>query len=497
MSVPHAEAVDVSPTGVPHQPSPRGSDAPGVRGWKTDAALFAVCLFVYAYFFQGMGANQNAHFAAVRALIERGTFDITPYRLHNLDPFMTWDVSYVGTRTYSNKPPGLPLLAAPVYAVLAAGERAAGWNLSDHAVQHLNLYLLTIWASAVPAAGLAVAMRRHWLRVTRDPRTSLLLALGFAFGTLAFPYAGIMMNHDLVAACLFGAWVLLTRERPTLASDAAAGGLLGLGLVTDYLVGPVIPVLLLPLIRRRRWRGLTVVAAASAWGLVALLWYHHAHFGTATHTAYTDQQTFFSERRLFLNVFDWPELARLWWISFHPYRGLFYGCPVLLLSVLGLVLAPQRLEILRRNVVPLIVVVYFLLFNLCFNGWTGGWATGPRYMIAAIPFLYVLAAAEGLRRAPAIAVLLIALSVFNMLVTAGVRVQYPGFHSGSIPLEDPIGESFRRLTMGEVAKTPLSFNLGQLVGLPGPWSLAPAVLAVIGAFAVSWRLGRSPRPARP
>ena len=38
---------------------------------------FAATLFANIYDCQVEGVNQNAHFAAVRSLVERGTFDIT------------------------------------------------------------------------------------------------------------------------------------------------------------------------------------------------------------------------------------------------------------------------------------------------------------------------------------------------------------------------------------------------------------------------------------
>ena len=40
--------------------------------------LFCAFCFLYAYFFQGGGWNQNSQFDAVRSLVERHTLEITP-----------------------------------------------------------------------------------------------------------------------------------------------------------------------------------------------------------------------------------------------------------------------------------------------------------------------------------------------------------------------------------------------------------------------------------
>src|SRR6476646_10278632 len=116
------------------------------------AVLFVCSLLVYVYFFQGYGFNQNAHFATLRALVERRTWEITSYVADPYADGFTGDVSFVGGRTYSSKPPGLALLAAPVYAAAYHVERAAGRDPTSPAVARFNLYLLTIWAAGVPAA---------------------------------------------------------------------------------------------------------------------------------------------------------------------------------------------------------------------------------------------------------------------------------------------------------------------------------------------------------
>ncbi|MGB7160079.1 MAG: hypothetical protein WBD40_18575 [Tepidisphaeraceae bacterium] len=152
-------------------------------------ALWAIglaCLFVYAYFYQGPGYNQHAHFATARAIVEHGTFEITPYKES------TGDVSYVGGRIYSSKAPGLALLAAPVYFMLYHVERWAGLDVNVLPVWTFNIYVLTVWTTALPTVGLVLAVYVYLRREGLDVRRGLLLAGSLAFGTLLFPYAGSM-----------------------------------------------------------------------------------------------------------------------------------------------------------------------------------------------------------------------------------------------------------------------------------------------------------------
>ena len=88
--------------------------------YRAAALLFSACLLTFAYFFQGTGWGQLANFNTTRAIVERRTFDITPYVNG------PGDFSHVGDRVYSNKPPGLPLVGAIVYAPLLAVERSLG-----------------------------------------------------------------------------------------------------------------------------------------------------------------------------------------------------------------------------------------------------------------------------------------------------------------------------------------------------------------------------------
>ena len=461
-------------------------------------------LFVVAYgwFFQGGGWNQNSRFDVVRALVESRTLEITALADN------TGDVARAGAAVYSNKPPGLSILAAPLYAGALLVERALGLSPDAPYVQTANAHLVTWAVAGVPGAALVALVFLYLVGVTGDHRRALLMAAAFGAGSLVLPYAGVLMNHLMVAAGLFGAWLALETERPSKATLAAGGVALGLAVFTEYLVGPLV-LLYAALWWRRRdrlgaaaplfWAG--PVAAA-----VAVLALNTVMFGSPLRLSYQGQDPLFQSSGLFLGVFGVPDPRRLWWLSFHPYRGLFWCTPMFLLPLLG----PGKVHGPRRVAFCLAVAAYFVLFNLAFNGWTGGWGIGPRYIIPALPFVFVLAA-EPWRRHPVVRTLTVGLSVAFMTAATATLVMVPGPNDGPPPPgRDPVLETLALAAAGDVSmsegavferfpgpsKDPRvddrwdSYNVGELLGLRGLWSVLPvALLVAVGVGVLGGRAG--------
>ena len=73
--------------------------------------ILAVTFVSYAYFYEGGGWNQNSRFDLVRAIVEQGTLRIDAYHEN------TQDKSFYQGHYYSDKAPGLVLLALPAAAI--------------------------------------------------------------------------------------------------------------------------------------------------------------------------------------------------------------------------------------------------------------------------------------------------------------------------------------------------------------------------------------------
>src|SRR5919106_2551461 len=81
---------------------------------RPEIPLFALVFGAYAYFYQAGGWNQNSRFDLTRAIVEGHTVAIDAFH-HN-----TGDKAQRGSHWYSDKAPGLSLLAVPAYALVYA-----------------------------------------------------------------------------------------------------------------------------------------------------------------------------------------------------------------------------------------------------------------------------------------------------------------------------------------------------------------------------------------
>src|SRR5688572_2486256 len=197
---------------------------------RPEAALFAMALGTYAYFFQGGGWNQNSRFNLVRSIVEQHTIVVDDY-VHN-----TGDLAQRDGHYYCDKAPGVSILAVPVYAAVhpfAGGQRPRGRLVNAGA------YLATVWAVGLPSALATVMVYRLAQVVGASLAPAAAIALAYAFGTLALPYSTLFYGHQLAAAVLVIAFGQLARARheaiPMTAPRLfAVGLLLGVGVTVEY-----------------------------------------------------------------------------------------------------------------------------------------------------------------------------------------------------------------------------------------------------------------------
>src|SRR5438552_18731229 len=117
------------------------------RHVKRRALLIFVVTFVsYAYFYEGGGWNQNSRFDLVRAIVEQGTLRIDAYHEN------TQDKSFYQGHYYSDKAPGLVLLALPAAAIARPLLRATGIDPMSLPGLVAISYLATVFAVALPRA---------------------------------------------------------------------------------------------------------------------------------------------------------------------------------------------------------------------------------------------------------------------------------------------------------------------------------------------------------
>jgi hypothetical protein len=324
----------------------------------------------------------------------------------------------------------------------------------------------------------------------------------------------MLFLHLPSAALMLAGWLLLfMRDEPRPLPAGIAFGLAGL---TNYLCIPAALIAAVMLGSRKRFRALGAFVAGGAPFAIALAAYHRAAFGALAQTPLATENPAFRKPGLLLGILGKPSLDALQGITFSSYRGLFFLAPVLFLALIGLARG-KRIGIAA-------VAAFFIAFNICFNGWHGGYAIGPRYILPVIPLLG-LALFDVSRRSDKLFTFLAAISFALNLTATAVDPQPPDsvrdpvfdyalplLVHGEVPPSHPIPPWLRELYTGHVAVNRVaadealpftrhppgspqsewaSFNFGEtLLPQGSAWSLLPLLLWLAGGVAWLVRLTR-------
>ncbi len=338
-----------------------------------------------------------------------------------------------GRGAYINNSPGASILGAIPYAVarpvldllfrwkpgLVAPKPAATYddprpnrNRFFNEARSRGLDIKLGLAAAVMHAGLmvplgaaAVVAMFVYLRGTlRDERTAVWLALLYAFGTPIFFRSAFLNQNVLIAHAVLVAYFVasrITREghpvKPPVARLIAVGALLGFALLCDYSGIPLIVafgVWAIGMGWRRSGPGAGMkwgaLYTAGALGPIALLLaYQWAAFGHPLFPA----QTYMPPTRFSVlgwHGFFWPAPELLWRNLLDPRYGLLAFCPMLALAAVAPFVRrrpgePQGSEL--SLIFGVTAALYLFLASVAFAFLQ--WNTGVRYIVPAVPLLFV------------------------------------------------------------------------------------------------------------
>ncbi len=270
------------------------------------------------------------------------------------------------------------------------------WSERQNAEFFLRLW--TPLANVLITALGVVLLFKIAQRMGYSVRIALVVALVYAVGTMAWPYAVYDFAEPLVTTLLLAAvWLVMLQRDTGLARYAALAGVVGMAaLASKYVTFIAIPVLAIYLVLqhkpgrtwsevwRRGWRPLAYFVAPFVLVAPAVL----------LAAALVFDVRLLYERELIAGIGrGWLDLPFA--LGFHGLvtswgKGILWYNPVLLVAV------PVIPWFIRRHgwrsfVFAAIPVVYLLLYSKK-QVWYGGNGWGSRYLVPTLPYLIVMGA---------------------------------------------------------------------------------------------------------
>jgi hypothetical protein len=421
--------------------------------------LFALFFISYAYFFQGGGWNQNIRVCLTRAIIHEHSLIVDRYKEDTREMAFvnSGDWAYYNGHYYCNKSPGLSLLAVPPFAIAEACLKYL--FPGDPERQVLFSTYFSNLTTVVPMSALLGVLIFHVFHYFfgMRPGTALVSALCFGFGTLAFPYSTAFYCHQPAAFCSFCSFVLamhMRHDRSQQKNGIAllAGLFAGLGVLIEpsaiYLLGAVL--LYLGYFKScRQYIPLFILGCIPS----ALVqgYYNFSCFGSPLASSYN-----YSNNLVMWKVngklFGIPTVHSLLELLIFPYRGMLVSSPILLLSLPGAVFLFREKTWRSEAVMCSVIYLFFILFTASFYAWHGGSAPGPRYLLPAYPFIFLLAGFS-LRRIPYLfATAGIASILINLAITV-IAIEIPR------DIQNPlINVVLQNILAGRVSINPVPFS---------------------------------------
>jgi hypothetical protein len=493
----------------------RSKRKPSTRNQRLGIALFWLLVVAYAYVIPATpNFNTESHLYVAFSIVDHHTVSIDRYARR------LGDESYVHGHYYSDKAPGLSLIAVPVYALCERlfhlrGEQYGAPGPNTYTLPRSTAYLryaITYVLLIVPSALFAVLL---WLFLLRFLSTGwAMLGVGvYALGTTAYPYSMWFFSHQIAAICLFSAFMLFflhAREEPGRRRDLnlAAAGLLGsFAVISEYPTALLLVLLLayLAVISRHRLRTFAAVAAGTVPCVAAELTYNSLAFGRPLTTGYMNVHSAMYRHHIsagFLGLgnplqygVQPPTWTSIWEITFGTYRGILTLCPVLILVVPGLVLMWRRRSMRAETILCAVAVVAYFLMDASraqdVNGWSGGWSIASRHLVPMLPFMMLpvlLGLTEPLFRRIFCVLGGISVATMTLVVISG--------WSGGFPYADHF--PMLHQVLPSLAHGKLALSWGSLLGLSGWLAVVPLVAAIAGLIArILWVYQHVPSQSAP
>jgi len=360
--------------------------------------LFSLLLAIFSNR-NGLNTNVLSRVSLLLALSEKHSFEISPWESLTIDWAKTPDGRY-----YSNKAPGPSFIAAPLFMLLYkplhrllidpitdARKRQVAWNNLMSFIMWVLCLVFQIFPFTWVVSRLALLMKSQ--SISNEGIFFFLTAS--MFGNTGDFYMNNFYGHGYAIVFSLAALCFTITM-----SWGYAGLALGLGVLGDYSSALLIPLIGIWILIRERSH-LFKVGISVLKGLIIpftlFAFYHWKCFGGfATLPQKFQNPLFVDSKKAFENfgVISWlPDFRVILELLFGPTRGILFTQPYILIFVVLILFKifknPKRNTFSDDGQFLSIVSILFFLgllwMNAGFNGWHGGSAPGPRYLVSAFP----------------------------------------------------------------------------------------------------------------
>ena len=366
---------------------------------------------------------ENSRLLLTRSIVDFGTVNIrqslesTLTRLPNTFNQKSADVAAIGDKVFNDKPPGLSIIAIPIYygaMKLLFYEDFFGKQLPGKNYGYLLLAVI-FGTSGIANGWIFLQLARH-LRPQFGLSGGVLLALLFSLGTIAFIYGGMFLQYLLAGALLLAAYrIRIDNSSSSPWSPLLCAVASGVTVSVEYLAFSAALLFFFSYLLERRWRDSILYIFALGCTLIPLMVYHYLLTGEVFSLVYAQSGYISMEGetltlhnntaplvsgpsyvlRFLSGVFQISTLKHMFYLLFYPFRGIFFLVPLLLFAPLG-----YLSWIKRRDPTPLLLTALFPLLITLLTATKMVWwlhvGYGPRYLVTALPLLF-LASVEGFR----------------------------------------------------------------------------------------------------
>jgi hypothetical protein len=356
------------------------------RTWYALGLLFLCHVYFLQVYPHFVFTNEKTRFLLISAISDYGTASIDqPLREFG----GSQDKAYINGHFYCDKAIGTSVLGLPVYSLLKWLRQPLHipWDA------RVLLVFFRIICVTIPALLFLIPLRKFWADFCPDRVLASSFLFLFLFGTIVFTTSLQFISHHLVGIFLFLSFYFAygcKGENPRRWKLILSGVFSGAALITEYpAIVPVsaIFVYVFFVVSKRRRIGYFILGVLPF--ISASLFYNYLIFGTPFDLTYRhefDPEHAVLHSQGFVGL-GLPRPAAIYGLLFSSSRGMFFFSPFLLFAFPGFYYFFKDRTWRREAALFLIIILSYTYFHSSISMWNGGWALGPRYLTAVIPFL--------------------------------------------------------------------------------------------------------------